>query len=366
MYQVRIEPHWRIQRAPAEGLDTEGLLALLAAVQQHESIAEAARALGLSYRHAWGLVRQAEEQFATRLLLAQRGRGAALTRFAQALLWADQRIAARLSPILQSLASELAGELARLAEQNLADTRSAVRVQASHGFAVAALLERMAAENRPVELSYRNSSDALASLSRGECDLAGFHVPLGRFESAAVARCARWLDAERHVLIHLAVRNEGLFVKPGNPKGIHKVRDLARPDVRFVNRQEGSGTRMLVDLLLDEARLPPARVRGYETSEFTHAAVAAHVASDMADVGIGVETAARRFGLDFVPLVRERYFMGVERTALARSPLREVALIMQTPAFIDQVKALAGYDAARTGTVQTLEEAFGRAWRPAP
>ncbi|WP_119286963.1 substrate-binding domain-containing protein [Azohydromonas sediminis] len=362
MFQVRIEPRWEVERDGAPPLDTQALLALLQRVQQHESIAQAARALGLSYRHAWGLVRAGEAYLGGRLLQTHRGRGATPTRLAQALLWADQRVAARLAPTLQTLASELAGELTRLVEQDAAHAPPAVRIQASHGFAVAALLEQMAAEGRPVELGYRNSSDALASLARGDCDMAGFHVPLGRFEAAVVARCARWLDPARHVLIHLAVRNEGLFVAAGNPKRIVRLADLARDGVRFVNRQEGSGTRMLVDLMLADAGIAPARVHGYETSEFTHAAVAAHVASGMADVGIGVETAARRFGLDFVPLVRERYFFAAEADALARSPLREVLAILRSDAFRARVDALAGYDAADTGRVQTPAEAFARSW----
>lgn len=362
MFQVRIEPRWEVERDGAPPLDTQALLALLQRVQQHESIAQAARALGLSYRHAWGLVRAGEAYLGGRLLKTHRGRGATPTRLAQALLWADQRVAARLAPTLQTLASELAGELTRLVEQDAAHAPPAVRIQASHGFAVAALLEQMAAEGRPVELGYRNSSDALASLARGDCDMAGFHVPLGRFEAAVVARCARWLDPARHVLIHLAVRNEGLFVAAGNPKRIVRLADLARDGVRFVNRQEGSGTRMLVDLMLADAGIAPSRVHGYETSEFTHAAVAAHVASGMADVGIGVETAARRFGLDFVPLVRERYFFAAEADALARSPLREVLAILRSEAFRARVDALAGYDAADTGRVQTPAEAFARSW----
>ena len=95
-----------------------------------------------------------------------------------------------------------------------------------------------------------------------------------------------------------------------------------------------------------------------------HAAVAAHVASGMADVGLGVEMAARRFGLAFVPLVRERYFFAVERDALDSAPLRDVVAILQSPAFRDRIDALDGYDAAQTGTIQTLAEAFGLPTRP--
>lgn len=359
MFEVRIEPRWHVGRDGAKALDLHVLLRLLTQVEQQASIAEAARRLKLSYRNAWGLLRDAESQFGARLLETQRGRGASLTPLAQALLRADTRIVARLSPMLQSLASELAGELARLAEQPAGP--AALRLQASHGFAVAALLERLAADHQPVQLAYRNSSEALAALARHECDIAGFHVPLGEFEPAAMATYSRWLDPQRHVLLQLAVRSEGLFVAPGNPKRIRGVRDLARRGLRFVNRQEGSGTRMLVDLMLARAGIAAADVHGHETQEFTHAAVAAHVASGMADVGLGVETAARRFGLDFVPLLRERYFFAAERDALARAPLATLVEILRSESFRARVEALAGYDAAETGRLLTIAEAFNRA-----
>ncbi len=118
---------------------------------------------------------------------------------------------------------------------------------------------------------------------------------------------------------------------------------------------------MLVDLMLARAGIAAADVHGHETQEFTHAAVAAHVASGMADVGLGVETAARRFGLDFVPLLRERYFFAAERDALARAPLATLVEILRSESFRARVEALAGYDAAETGRLLTIAEAFNRA-----
>jgi len=172
----------------------------------------------------------------------RRGRGTSLSPLAEKLIWADRRIAARLSPTLDSLASELETELGK----TLGNTGSMTRLDASHGFAVAAFLKQAGESGLPIDLRYRNSSDAVAALSRGESDLAGFHVPLGEFEARAMERYRRWLDPKTHRLIHLAVREQGLFVNPGNPLGIQSINDLARNDVRFVNRQAGSGTRMLL------------------------------------------------------------------------------------------------------------------------
>ena len=237
--------------------------------------------------------------------------------------------------------------------------RSALRLFASHGFAVASLLERINAEKIPLELRYRNSMEAVAALAGRECDLAGFHVPLGEFEAAAVGRYARWLDPDKHLLIHLAVRNQGLFVRPGNPKQINALADLARPGIRFVNRPHGSGTRMLVELMLEKAQIPSAQINGFESAEFTHAAVPAYIASDMADVGIGVETAARRFGLDFVPLLRERYFFAIEKNTLSTAPMAQLIAILKGQGFREQVKQLAGYDVTQAGSVMTIQDAFG-------
>lgn len=358
--RVSLQPHWRVARADADPIDATALLDLLATVQGTGSIAQAGREAGLSYRHAWGLLRHAEALFGEPLLLRGRGRGSALTELGEKLVWADARIGARLQPLLESLASELEGELGRVQRRTPAVAPMA-RLHASHGFAVAALREQLAARQVPVELRYRPSLEAVAALAHGECDLAGFHVPLGEFEAAAAQRYLAWLRPEQHQLVHLAVRTQGLFVAPGNPLGLRGLADLARPGLRFVNRPEGSGTRVLIELLLQRQGIAPRALLGYDNTEFTHAAVAAYVASGMADVGIGVQTAAHRFGLHFIPLLRERYFFAVPADALQRPELRPVLTVLRSPAFRARVAALKGYEAAQTGRVLTLGEAFASA-----
>jgi len=253
------------------------------------------------------------------------------------------------------MASELQEELEKL----LPETIPHLRLHASHGFAVEALMQHMSSHPPGLELRYRTAIEALASLERHECDLAGFQVPTGAFEAPIMARYAQWLSPDDYLLIHLAVRNTGLFVVPGNPKGIRGMADLARPDVRFVNRQIGSSTRYLVGLMLEQAGVSIGDVQGYETNEFTHMAIAAHIASGMADTGVGVETAAWRFGLDFIPLVRERYFFAIRRTSLEAPAMQELLDIMRGHEYLSYVRQLVGYDATDTGRLQTLQEAFG-------
>ncbi len=355
MLRIKIAPHWQLGREADVALDTTDLLALLASIQESGAIAQGARSMGLSYRHAWGQIKRAESLFGHRLLDAGRGRGSTLTALAQKLIWADRRISARLSPLLESLASELENEL----ERTLPRQARALRVHASHGFAVAALVQQLATAKLAVELRYRNSLESVAALAHGECDLAGFHVPIGTFEPAAAQHYRRWLKDDAHRLVHLAVRTQGLFAAPGNPKRVRGLDDLKRRDLRFVNRPEGSGTRMLTELMLAKQAISASDVQGFESAEFTHAAVAAFIASGMADVGIGVQTAAHRFGLHFIPLVRERYFLAFDGASVERPPMPQVLELLRSPAYRSAVAALVGYDAGETGRVLTVQEAFG-------
>ena len=355
MYKVSIEPHWRIAYGKNDAIDTAQLLKLLSSIQSQGAIFQAAKAVGLSYRHAWGLLREAETVFGGALLDKQRGRGTRLTHLGTTLLWADKRIAARLSPTLESLSSELEGELGK----SVAGEKDTVRLMARHGFAVEALIKRIVSSDVPIAFRYLSSTGAIAALARQECDLAGFHVPVGEFEQTAVHRFTQYLDPQRHQLIHLAVLNQGLLLSPGNPKNIRSLKDLTRPDVQFVNRQIGSGTRALLEILLDHAGVDPKTISGFDTEEFTHAAIAAFIASGMADVGFGVQTAAMRFGLDFLPLVQERYFFAVDKGVMETPPIREVIAILQSEEFKQQVNELVGYDGSDTGRVLTLSEAFG-------
>jgi molybdate transport repressor ModE-like protein len=354
MLKVEIRPDWILRDARGTPTPLPALLALLAAVNETGSISKAALQCRMSYRHAWGLLEQFSEQFGAALVHKVRGQGTVLTPLAGKLMWADRRINARLSPMLDSLASELQQELVRV----LAGHAESVRLTASHGFAVAALVTQLREGGGTVDINYRSSTEAVAALARGECDLAGFHLPVGRFEGAAAAKYRPWLDAGRHAFLHLAYREQGLFVAKGNPKGVTGLADLARPDLRFVNRQQGSGTRVLLELLLAEAGIEPAAITGHDSAEFTHAAVAAYVASGMADVSFGVETAARRFGLDFIPVCRERYFLACDRAALAQPLLAAAAAAMAHAAFRAALAQLPGYDGTLAGTEADLATLF--------
>lgn len=354
MLNIHIRPHWEISVKGAAPLDTADLLGLLLSIQDTGSIAQAAKSVKLSYRYAWGLLRAAEELFGEQLLHTGRGRGTLLTPLAQKLVWADRRIAARLSPTLQSLASELEVELGRIT----AGRTRPLRLDASHGFAVAALMDCVDRDLLPVDSRYRTSTDAVTALARRECDLAGFHVPVGRFGAPTASWYLRWLDPEQHCLVRVAGREQGLIAARGNPLGIRTLADLARPEIRFVNRQAGSGTRMLLEMMLAAEGLALEAINGFNSAEFTHSAVAAYIASGMADAGVGMRAAAAQFKLDFVPLVRETYYFALRCDALDGAAMRQLLELMRQPAYHRLVAALPGYDAGGTGEVVSIREAF--------
>lgn len=353
MFKMSIKPQWQLERGDSRQLMPH-LVNLLVKVHETHTLAEAAAQLDLSYRYAWGLLQEGQRAFGVPLVKMVRGRGAALTPLGEKLVWADKRIAARLSPLLDSLASELEVEV----ERALSHEQSIPRLHASHGFAVQALRQWLLREQVPIELKYRSVQEALASLNLGSCDLAGFHVPLGALQEAALRYYAQALRPERQRLLLLAQRRQGLMVAPGNPRKIRGVADLARSDVSYVNRHEGSGTRLLLDLLLQQEQLDGSAIRGYDNCEFTHPAVAAYVASGMADAGLGVEPAARRFELDFLPVASERYFFVCSVQALHTPMMQRILDTLRDREFQRAVNALPGYDATGSGTVLELAEAF--------
>lgn len=353
MHKVSIKPEWTISDASGQNL-THRLLELLSDVQAHGSLSGACKFTGSSYRHAWNLIRQGESQLGMQLLRMERGRGSSLTPLAEKLVWAGHRITARLTPLLETLASELEVELAKV----MSAEKDILKVHASHGFAVEKLIETLVSKGSNVERKYVGSQESVASLFEGHCELAGFHVPMGEFEDIAVAHYAKWLDPVKSRLIHVATRRMGLMVAPGNPLDIFSVADLTRAGVRFINRQPSSGTHFLLTCFLKKAKIDPAQINGFNQSEFTHAAVAAYVASGMADAGLGVETPSRRFKLDFVPLATERYFLLCNHGDLNTPHLQAVLGILTDPQFQQSVNDLPGYAAAQCGTVQTLSEAF--------
>ena len=196
----------------------------------------------------------------------------------------------------------------------------------------------------------QSSLQALRSLARGEVHIAGTHLwdpstseynlPAVRHELAghlvAVVTLSRWL--------------EGLLLAPGNPKGIRGLEDLARPDVRIVNREPGSGSRLVFDELLRRAGVEPSALSGYECEVRGHRALAEVIAGGLADAGPGVWPVARSYGLDFLPLMEERYDLVIPAALLDLPAVRDLLDLATSLPFRRELEA-SGYDLAAVGTV---------------
>ena len=195
------------------------------------------------------------------------------------------------------------------------------------------------------------SLGGLLAISRGEAHLAGTHLldeDTGEYNISFVRRFVKGRDV---MLVNLVRRIQGLIVSPGNPKPVAALKDLLRDDVTFVNRQRGSGTRVLLDYMLAKNGLSPGKISGYAREEYTHLAVAAAVAGGKADVGLGVMPAARAMGMGFVPLLTEQYDLAIP-TGFYESELLEPLLsLIRGEGFRRQVEELGGYDTSTMGEV---------------
>jgi len=347
-------------RSPQRGAALANpLIDLLRAVHETGSISAAARALGASYRHTWGQLKFWELELGAALVVWVKGQPARLTPLAERLLWAESRTRHRLAPHIEALRSELERALALAFD----DAHEAITLYASHDLALPLLRDAAdALHDLHIDLRFAGSTDALVALAQGRCEVAGFHVPV--VEGGALPTFARALKGllkpGRHKLIASHRRTQGLIVAAGNPHEVLGIADLARPALRFVNRQPGSGTRLFTEHLLAQERIEPERVQGFHgPCEDTHVAVAAAVASGAADVGVGIEAAASSFGLAFVPLAEEDYYLVCLKDTLEREAVVRLRKLLASAAWREAIGGLKGCAAQpQAGEVLALTKAL--------
>ena len=195
------------------------------------------------------------------------------------------------------------------------------------------------------------SLGGLLALQRGEAHLAGSHLLDESSGDYNLAFIRRYVPGQALVVVNLVHRIQGFIVPPAIPTAITALADLARPGITFVNRQRGSGTRVLLDYLLERKAIAASQIAGYEREEFTHLAVAAAVAGGRVDVGLGVLSAARALGMDFVPLRNEQYDLVIPRAFYDSDLLQPLLELIRSAAFQQQVEALGGYDVSTMGEV---------------
>jgi molybdate transport repressor ModE-like protein len=350
---MRVVPtlSWVLATDPAEALDPR-LAPLLKAIAATGSLASAVADGSVSYRAAWGLLREQQVRLGAPLVVLERGRGARLAPAGERLLAAQRAAEARLARILPGLAVELA----RRATPKASAAGARLSIAASHDLALAALRDGLPETARlTLDLAFMGSLHALEQFAAGKVDLAGFHVAPSLHEASDLAPFRRLLHVRRDRLIQLVDRDQGFILARGNPGRIRSFRDLARGRLRFVNRQRGSGTRLLIDRLLADEGVEAASLLGYANEEFTHAAVAATVASGAADAAFGLRAAAAEYKLAFVPRIEERYYLAVRARALATPAVGTLIATLQGSLFGRIVRRLPGYRGEGAGTVLGVE-----------
>jgi putative molybdopterin biosynthesis protein len=237
--------------------------------------------------------------------------------------------------------------------RGLAEIDRTIVAVGSHDLVLDLAASALRATDPGVTLASSNvgSLGGLVALRDGLCHLAGSHLldpATGEYTLPYLPRVLG--PAADAVVVRLVHRDQGLIVAPGNPLGLSGLDDLARPGLRYVNRQRGAGTRVLLDHELRRRGTEPADIAGYEREEHTHLAVAAAVAAGRVDTGLGIMAAARAFGLDFVPVAQEPYDLVLTREAYESDVLAPLWTLLADHAFQDSVTALGGYSCAETGT----------------
>ena len=351
----RVQLHYTLSRDAGDALIRNPLPEMLEAVAQQGSISGAARALGLSYRHVWGALKRWEDQLGGELVTWGKGQSAQLSEFGTKLLWAERQAQARLAPQIAALHADLERAFAVAFD----DSTHVLTMYASHDDALGALRAHaaMPGESGAVHLDIRftGSVDAIRALNEGRCTLAGFHTVEQPAADSLTARTYKpLLQPGLHKIIGFARRTQGLIVAAGNPLGLKSLADVARTGARFMNRPLGSGTRVLLDDLLAQAGLDAQSLQGYTLNEPSHTAIAQAVAAGSADVGMGIEMAAKARGLDFVPLVHERYHLACLKDSLDQPATQALRTLLQTPEWLTQMQALPGYTAWHCGEVLAM------------
>ncbi len=338
----------------ADALIRNPLMDLLHAVRAQGSISAAAKALDFSYRHVWGELRRWEQLLGHSLIVWDKGQAARLSEFGDKLLWAERQAQARLSPQIAALQADLERAFAVAFDASA----HVLTFYASHDDALVALREHAQALGRlHLDIRLTGSVDAIRALNEGRCLMAGFHTTEQPAADSLAARTYKpLLKPGLHKIIGFARRTQGLMVARGNPLALRSLQDVVRAQARFVNRALGTGTRVVLDELLAQQGIPSAQLPGYERTEPSHAAVAQAVASGQGDAALGIAAAAQARGLDFVPLLHERYHLVCLKSALEQPATLALRDLLRSPAWQQQLGQIAGYAPAQSGEVLSLRQ----------
>jgi molybdate transport repressor ModE-like protein len=300
--------------------DLSSIATLLREVQRGKTIQSAAEALDVSYRTLWNQIKVAEKALGTPLLLSTKGHGSKLSPAAESFLNSVAEMERRFDRVSQDEVRRLSGELS-----SLINPRPMRWVFCSSSDP---LIEQVIDGSAHIDYQTMGSGQALERLLSGDADIAGFHLP----DQDSLLQVQAHLKSAGMLAYPLMRRTQGLMVSTGNPLRIKKLVDLARPEVRFINRQKGAGTRLLLDTLMEKEGIRSDRIRGYRHEEFTHTAVATAIVAGTADAALGLKYIAAQFRLGFVPLEEETFYLAMSTKVHASKPIQK---------FIQSLQALA-------------------------
>ncbi|MBA2848770.1 molybdopterin biosynthesis protein [Thermosulfuriphilus ammonigenes] len=223
----------------------------------------------------------------------------------------------------------------------------------SHDLALELLGQFLRRHYPEMELSsaHVGSLSGLMALRDGLAHLAGSHLFDPQSGTFNLPYIEKYLPQTPVRVVHFASRSQGLIVPPGNPRGIRSLKDVAQKGLTFINRQPGSGTRVLLDYHLQDLGINPGEIKGYDQEETTHLGVAVAVATGQAEVGLGIMAAARALGLDFIPLFEERYDLVVRKEFFESRLFKRLYKILKSPEFAKAVSALGGYGVKEMGDI---------------
>ncbi len=232
--------------------------------------------------------------------------------------------------------------------------RSSLRFNGSHDLAIAWLATHFneIAPGNTLQLKFSGSLPGVTAFKLGEADIAGTHLldeSTGEYNLATIREL---MPGEKIALITLAQRRIGFLVKPGNPQNITSVQDLAKNGVRFINRQKGSGTRVLLDTLLRKSGIDATKIAGYGEELTTHSDIATAVSESRADAGIGLEAAAKAYGLEFIFITVERYELLMREQELSLQPYQKLIEFLKSGEFRLLLQRLGGYDSHESGVIR--------------
>lgn len=288
-------------------IDLVWLAEVLRNIGAGASLIEATKKSGMSYRGAWEKLNEVEATLDLDLVIRTKGHGSKLTPFGNFFIEFVTQMQVKSGDYSKEYQLSLLKEIKRLSKQE--------EMKWKFSSSGDAIIQKAVTDLRGFDLRIAGSGESLDRLLNNEVDLAGYHVSDPTSSRAIYMR----LSKNNIQIFPVMKRVQGLMVKKGNPLKITSLLDLVNPKVPFINRQIGSGTRLLLDTLLISEEIEPSEINGYLYEEFTHSAVANAILAGKADVGLGVKSVAIESGLSFIPLKDEVFFVAMHKEMLAHS-----------------------------------------------